>query len=245
MAAELGAALRPAALAVRADGDRRQPLRAAAGPPDHRPAEGPGVQLVLPRHRRRDASRSTDGGRPARGRATSARRSTPPPPPGWSSSTTSQALERALAPGDVACVLAEPALTNIGIVLPEPGFHDALRELTREHRDAAGDRRDPHASAPGPAATPPPQGLEPDMLTIGKAIAGGIPSGGLRDDRGGRRADLRHADARASRTSAASAARWPATRCRWPRPGRRSSEVLTRRGVRAHDRAGRAVRRPA
>ena len=41
------------------------------------------------------------------------------------------ALEAALAPGDVACVLAEPALTNIGIVLPEPGFHDALRELTR------------------------------------------------------------------------------------------------------------------
>ena len=41
------------------------------------------------------------------------------------------ALEQALAPGDVACVLAEPALTNIGIVLPEPGFHDALRELTR------------------------------------------------------------------------------------------------------------------
>ena len=36
-----------------------------------------------------------------------------------------------LAPGDVACVLAEPALTNIGIVLPEPGFHDALREITR------------------------------------------------------------------------------------------------------------------
>ena len=43
------------------------------------------------------------------------------------------ALERALAHGDVACVLAEPALTNIGIVLPEPGFHEALRELTREH----------------------------------------------------------------------------------------------------------------
>ena len=41
------------------------------------------------------------------------------------------ALERALAHGDVACVLAEPALTNIGIILPEPGFHDALRELTR------------------------------------------------------------------------------------------------------------------
>ena len=41
-----------------------------------------------------------------------------------SSSTTSTALERGLATGDVACVLAEPALTNIGIVLPDPGFHD-------------------------------------------------------------------------------------------------------------------------
>ena len=41
-----------------------------------------------------------------------------------------EALERELAHGDVACVLAEPALTNIGIVHPEPGFHDALRELT-------------------------------------------------------------------------------------------------------------------
>ena len=39
-----------------------------------------------------------------------------------------EALERELAHGDVALVLAEPALTNIGIVLPEPGFHDALRE---------------------------------------------------------------------------------------------------------------------
>ena len=38
-----------------------------------------------------------------------------------------EALEAALAEGDVACVLAEPALTNIGIVLPEPGFHAALR----------------------------------------------------------------------------------------------------------------------
>src|SRR5438270_6049951 len=42
------------------------------------------------------------------------------------------ALERELAHGDVACVLTEPALTNIGIVLPEPGFHDALREATRQ-----------------------------------------------------------------------------------------------------------------
>ena len=35
-----------------------------------------------------------------------------------------EALERELSHGDVACVLAEPALTNIGIVLAEDGFHD-------------------------------------------------------------------------------------------------------------------------
>src|SRR5438552_15992031 len=43
------------------------------------------------------------------------------------------ALEKALQPGDVACVLAEPAMTNVGIVHPEPGYHRQLRELTREH----------------------------------------------------------------------------------------------------------------
>ena len=43
-----------------------------------------------------------------------------------------EALQRELAHGDVACVLAEPALTNIGIVLPEPGYHDALRAATRD-----------------------------------------------------------------------------------------------------------------
>src|SRR4029453_14557462 len=44
-----------------------------------------------------------------------------------------EALERELAHGDVACVLTEPALTNVGIVLPEPGFHEALREASRRH----------------------------------------------------------------------------------------------------------------
>src|SRR5229473_7120719 len=42
-------------------------------------------------------------------------------------------LDAALAPGDVACVLAEPAMTNVGIVHPQPGYHKALRELTRKH----------------------------------------------------------------------------------------------------------------
>src|SRR6202007_551358 len=48
-------------------------------------------------------------------------------------SKVADALRRALAPGDVACVLAEPAMTNMGIVLPEAPYHEALRALTRAH----------------------------------------------------------------------------------------------------------------
>ena len=86
------------------------------------------------------------------------------------------ALEAALAAGDVACVLAEPALTNIGIVLPEPGFHEALRELTR----ATGTLLvldETHTFSAGPGGYTAAHGLEPDVLTIGKAIGGGVPIG--------------------------------------------------------------------
>lgn len=93
------------------------------------------------------------------------------------------ALEQALAPGDVACVLAEPALTNIGIVLPEPGFHDALRELT--HRTGTLLIIDEtHTFSAGPGGCTAAWGLEPDLLTIGKAIGGGVPAGayGMSDE---------------------------------------------------------------
>jgi glutamate-1-semialdehyde 2,1-aminomutase len=86
-----------------------------------------------------------------------------------------EALERELAHGDVACVLAEPALTNIGIVLPEPGFHDALREATQ----AAGTLLiidETHTICAGPGGYTAAYGLEPDVLTIGKPIAGGVPA---------------------------------------------------------------------
>jgi glutamate-1-semialdehyde 2,1-aminomutase len=85
-------------------------------------------------------------------------------------------LEAELAHGDVACVLVEPALTNIGIVLPDPGYHDALRELTR----AAGTLLvidETHTLCCGPGGYTVAHGLEPDLLTIGKAIAGGVPTG--------------------------------------------------------------------
>jgi glutamate-1-semialdehyde aminotransferase len=86
------------------------------------------------------------------------------------------ALERALAPGDVACVLAEPALTNIGIVLPEPGFHDALRDLTRRTGTLL-IVDETHTFSAGVGGCTAAWGLEPDLLTIGKAIGGGVPAG--------------------------------------------------------------------
>jgi glutamate-1-semialdehyde 2,1-aminomutase len=86
-----------------------------------------------------------------------------------------EALARELAHGDVACVLAEPALTNIGIVLPEPGYHDALRAATRETGTLL-IIDETHTICAGPGGYTAADGLEPDLLTIGKPIAGGIPA---------------------------------------------------------------------
>jgi len=85
------------------------------------------------------------------------------------------ALERELAHGDVACVLTEPALTNIGIVPPEPGFHDALRSLTRKYGTLLV-IDETHTLCAGPGGFTAAYGLEPDALTIGKAIGSGIAS---------------------------------------------------------------------
>jgi glutamate-1-semialdehyde 2,1-aminomutase len=86
------------------------------------------------------------------------------------------AVERLLADGQVACVLTEPALTNIGIVLPRPGFLDGVR--------AACDRTgtlliadETHTLSAGPGGCTAAWDLRPDIVTIGKAIAGGVPIG--------------------------------------------------------------------
>jgi glutamate-1-semialdehyde 2,1-aminomutase len=85
------------------------------------------------------------------------------------------ALEAALAVGDVACVLAEPALTNIGIVLPDPGFHERLRELcTRTGTLLVIDET--HTICVGPGGATAAWGLQPDMFVIGKTIGGGMPA---------------------------------------------------------------------
>jgi glutamate-1-semialdehyde 2,1-aminomutase len=85
------------------------------------------------------------------------------------------ALERELAKGDVACVLAEPAMTNIGIVLPEPGFHEALRTLTRQHGTLLV-IDETHTLSAGPGGCTRAWRLSPDFVTLGKAIASGIPA---------------------------------------------------------------------
>ena len=86
-----------------------------------------------------------------------------------------RSLDAALADGDVACVLAEPAMTNIGIILPEPGYHDALRALTREHGTLLA-IDETHTLSAGPGGYTRAHGLEPDFLTLGKPIAGGVPA---------------------------------------------------------------------
>lgn len=87
-----------------------------------------------------------------------------------------EALERALAPGDVACVLSEPALTNAGVVQPEPGFWDGVRAAC----DAAGTPfvlDETHTAAAGPGGLTALWGLAPDAVTLGKGLAGGLPFG--------------------------------------------------------------------
>jgi glutamate-1-semialdehyde aminotransferase len=84
------------------------------------------------------------------------------------------ATEAALAAGDVAAILIEPALTNIGIVLPETGYHAALRELATKY-GALLIADETHTISMGPGGATAAWGLDPDLLVIGKAIAGGLP----------------------------------------------------------------------
>jgi glutamate-1-semialdehyde 2,1-aminomutase len=87
-----------------------------------------------------------------------------------------EALDRELAHGDVAVVLMEPALTNIGIVLPEPGYLAAVRSLTRKHGSLL-INDETHTFSAGPGGCTRAWQLDPDVVTIGKSIAGGIPAG--------------------------------------------------------------------
>jgi glutamate-1-semialdehyde aminotransferase len=83
-------------------------------------------------------------------------------------------LERVLADEQVACVLVEPALTNIGIVLPDAGYHDELRRITRQTGTLL-IIDETHTICAGPGGYTAREHLEPDILTIGKTIGGGVP----------------------------------------------------------------------
>jgi glutamate-1-semialdehyde 2,1-aminomutase len=84
-------------------------------------------------------------------------------------------LERALSRGDVACVITEPVLTNCCMVLPEPGFHPALRRATR----ASGALLlidETHTISSAPSGYSGAHALEPDIFVLGKPVAGGVPA---------------------------------------------------------------------
>jgi glutamate-1-semialdehyde 2,1-aminomutase len=86
------------------------------------------------------------------------------------------AVERELAGGGVACVLAEPAITNTGVIQPADGFHTGLRKLTSQ-AGALLILDETHTLVSGPGGLTANWGLEPDLLVAGKSIAGGIPLG--------------------------------------------------------------------
>ena len=172
-------------------------------------------------------ARSTRRSRSPRAARTVSRAGNVGPPVDVAQTTTAiefndlDALEAALAAGEIACVLAEPAMTNMGIVLPDAGYHEALRGAHAPARDAADHRRDAHVLGRAGRL----------HARVGARAGPGDDRQGDRRRRAVRRARAvrrrRGADARrrrtpTTRTPAASAARWPATRSRWRRCGRRS-----------------------
>lgn len=86
------------------------------------------------------------------------------------------AMEAALAHGDVAAILMEPAMTNVGIVLPEAGYLNGVGELAKQY-GAYWIIDETHTISVGPGGMTGALGLKPDFLTVGKAIAAGIPTG--------------------------------------------------------------------
>ena len=210
-------------------------------PPRDRPAADRRLQLVLPRLGRRvvrDARRA--GPRPRARGARGPGRSTPPRPRGSRSSTTSTRSERVLEHGDVACLLMEPALTNIGIVLPGAGLHGRRARALHEHGTLL-IIDETHTLSAGPGGCTAAWGLEPDAVTLGKSIGGGVPIGAYGVTRRAGRADRGAGGRRlrGHRRGGRHARRQRALARGGARHARRGAH---RRGVRAHDRAARALR---
>jgi glutamate-1-semialdehyde 2,1-aminomutase len=96
------------------------------------------------------------------------------------------ALEKAFArhAGGVAAVIVEPAMMNVGIVLPDPGFLDRVKEIAHAHGALLifDEVKTGVTIAPGGATER--FGVTPDLVALAKAIGGGLPCGavGGRDD---------------------------------------------------------------
>lgn len=84
------------------------------------------------------------------------------------------ALDAALCQGDVACVLAEPVMTNIGMVLPDPGYWSRAQQIIRRH-GALLVMDETHTISTGPGGYARAHGIEPDALVLGKPVGGGVP----------------------------------------------------------------------
>ncbi len=84
------------------------------------------------------------------------------------------ALEAALADGQVACLLAEPAMTNIGMVLPDPGFWEQAQQIIRRHGTLLV-MDETHTISTGPGGYARAHGIAPDALVLGKPVGGGVP----------------------------------------------------------------------
>ena len=151
-----------------------------------------------------------------------------------------EGLERELATGDVAVCLFEPALTNIGIVLPEPGYHEAVRELCIRYGTLLL-IDETHTISAGPGGCTRAWGLDPDIVTIGKTLGAGIPIGRVRVLRGAHRTGARphRLEERRRRRGRRHPRRQRALARRDAGNARRGHD---RRGLHADDRARRAVR---
>ena len=161
--------VRSASLAVHpvgVRGERRRPSRCQGV---HRPATCRGLPGQVPRTRGRDALVRRRAGRPG-------------PPDGSGAHLTAvpfndlAALEAVLAGDDIAAVLLEPVMTNCGLVMPQPGFHAAVRSATQRHGTLViADVTHTQFAVHGGGAQE--FGLDPDIITGGKGIGGGMPVG--------------------------------------------------------------------
>ena len=175
---QLGAPLRPPRLAVRAERHRRQPLRAAHVPSGAGPARSKIMIFLHAYHGTVDETVATldaDGRVVARAGNVGA-----PVDPALTTKVVAfndlDAVRAALAPEDVACVLAEPAMTNVGMVLPEPGFLQGLEEACAETGTLL-IYDETHTMSMGPGGCVRAWGLSPDAVTLGKALGAGVPIG--------------------------------------------------------------------